>query len=47
MVSNGLMCAFFIFFAVVPDDELTIDALKGFAKGMHELHPKSEGEAPE
>jgi hypothetical protein len=38
------MNAFAIFFIVVPDDELDIDALDGFVKGMCELHPKSEGE---
>jgi hypothetical protein len=31
-------------FTVVPDDELDIDALGGFAKGMHKLHLKPEGE---
>jgi hypothetical protein len=32
------------FFTVVLDDELDIDALEGFEKGMHGLHPKLEGE---
>jgi hypothetical protein len=34
-------------FTVVPDDELNIDALDGFAKAMRGLHLKPEGEDPE
>jgi hypothetical protein len=32
------------FLTIVPDDELDIDALDEFAKGMGILHPKPEGE---
>jgi hypothetical protein len=32
---------------VVPDDELDIDALDEFAKGIPNLHLKLEGEEPE
>jgi hypothetical protein len=39
------MSAFVIFFTIVPDDELNIDALDGFVKGTHRLHLKLEGEA--
>jgi hypothetical protein len=38
------MSAFVIFFTIVPDDELNIDALDGFVKGTHRLHLKPEGE---
>jgi hypothetical protein len=34
-------------FTVVPDDDLDIDALDGYAKTMCGLHPKLEGESPE
>jgi hypothetical protein len=37
----------FSIFTVVPNDELDIDALDGYAKTMRGLHPKSEGESPE
>jgi hypothetical protein len=35
------------FSTIVPDDELDIDALDGFAKGMAGLHLKPKGEEPE
>jgi hypothetical protein len=35
------------FFTVVPNDELSNDALEGFAKGMRGLHLKREGEEQE
>jgi hypothetical protein len=35
------------FSTIVPDDELDIDALDGFAKGMAGLHLKLKGEEPE
>jgi hypothetical protein len=45
---NGLKwsyeCICYLFCIVVPDDELVIDALDGFAKCMCGLHPKPEGE---
>jgi hypothetical protein len=48
MVSRGLMDAFVIFlFTIVPDDELDIVMLDGFAKDMRGLHPKPQGEGPE
>jgi hypothetical protein len=40
-------CIYYLLFTIVPDDELDIDTLDGFAKGTHELHPKSVGEDPE
>jgi hypothetical protein len=40
-------CIYYLLSTVVPDDELSIDAHDGFAKGMHELHLKPEGEDPE
>jgi len=40
-------CFCYVVVTLVPDDELDIDALDGFAKGMRGLHPKPEGEDPE
>jgi hypothetical protein len=37
----------FSVFTVVPDDELDIDALDGYAKTMGGLHPNPEGESSE
>ena len=48
MVATGHMSPFVMsFITVVPDEELDIDALDGFTKGMRGLHPKPEGEDPE
>jgi hypothetical protein len=48
---NGLkgsyVCICYLLSTIVPDDELGIDELDGFAKGMHGLHLKPEGEDPE
>jgi hypothetical protein len=48
---NGLKgsyeCICYLLCTVIPDDELNIDALDRFVKGMRELHPKPEGEDPE
>jgi hypothetical protein len=41
------MSTFVIFLTIVPGDELDIDALDRFVKGMRGLHPKPEGEEPE
>jgi hypothetical protein len=38
------VCIRYLLFSVVPDDELDIDTLDGFAKGMRKLHSKLEGE---
>jgi hypothetical protein len=35
---------YYLVLIVVPDDELNIDAINGFVKGMRGLHPKPEGE---
>jgi hypothetical protein len=40
-------CICYLLVTVVFDDEINIDALDGFAKGMPRLHPKPEGEDPE
>jgi hypothetical protein len=40
-------CICYLLVTVVLDEELGIDALDGFAKGMRGLHPKLEGEDPE
>jgi hypothetical protein len=40
-------CICYVLVTIVPDDELDIDALDGFVKGMCRLHLKPEGEDPE
>jgi hypothetical protein len=40
-------CICYLLFIVVPNDELDIDAINEFVKGMHGLHMKLEGEDPE
>jgi hypothetical protein len=46
--SNGFKgsygCICYLLFTVVLDDELDIDTLDKFAKGIHELHLKPQGE---
>jgi hypothetical protein len=39
-------CIYYLLFTIVPDDELDIDTLDGFSKGMHELHLKPQGKDP-
>jgi hypothetical protein len=40
-------CICYLLLNVVPGDELDIDTLNGLTKGIHEFHPKPEGEDPE
>jgi hypothetical protein len=40
-------CICYLLLIVVSVDELGIDSIDGFEKGMAALHPKPEGEEPE
>jgi hypothetical protein len=40
-------CICYLLLIIVPDDEIDIDAINGFAKGMVRLHLKAKGEDPE
>jgi hypothetical protein len=39
-------CICYLFLIVLSGDELDIDSIDGFEKGMYELHPNPEGEEP-
>jgi hypothetical protein len=47
VLKGSYECNFYLLCTIVPNDELDIDALDGFVKGMHELHQNLEGEDPE
>jgi hypothetical protein len=47
VLKGSYECISYLLSTIVPDDEIDIDALDGFVKGMRKLHPKPEGENPE
>jgi hypothetical protein len=47
VLKRSYECICYLLCTIVPDDKLDIDALDVFAKGMHELHLKPNGEDPE
>jgi hypothetical protein len=47
MFKRSYECICYLLVIVVCIDELDIDSIDGFGKGMASLHPKPDGEEPE
>jgi hypothetical protein len=47
MFERSYKCICYLLVIVVCIDDLDIDSINGFAKGMASLHPKPKGEVPE